>query len=81
MAAITIYSKPGCPQCVATGRKATKLGLEVREVDLTQQPAALAYVTDELGYSAAPVVVVEDGTEQNHWSGYRPDLLTRAAGA
>ncbi|MFB2582341.1 hypothetical protein ACEXQD_13920 [Herbiconiux sp. P15] len=27
---------------------------------------------DDLGYSAAPVVVIDD---HNHWSGFRPDLI------
>jgi glutaredoxin-like protein NrdH len=41
-------------------------------VDVTTNDAALEYVTEELGYSAAPVVVVDD---HNHWSGFRPDLI------
>lgn len=34
--------------------------------------AALAYISEELGYSAAPVVVIDD---HEHWSGFRPDLI------
>jgi len=45
-------------------------------VDITTNPAALAYVTEELGYSAAPVVVASD---QDHWSGFRPDLIEKHA--
>lgn len=34
--------------------------------------AALAYISEEFGYSAAPVVVIDD---HEHWSGFRPDLI------
>lgn len=74
---VTIYSKPQCPQCDATKRRLTKAGATFREVDLTEQADALAWVSEELGYSSAPVVVIEDGTDENHWSGYRPDLIDR----
>ncbi|WP_314456451.1 hypothetical protein [uncultured Microbacterium sp.] len=45
-------------------------------MDLSTNPAALKYVMDELGYSAAPVVVASD---QDHWSGFRPDLIDKHA--
>ncbi|MGN7969840.1 hypothetical protein [Microbacterium sp. 22296] len=45
-------------------------------MDLTTNPAALEYVMDELGYSAAPVVVASD---RDHWSGFRPDLIDKHA--
>ncbi|MCP2286971.1 Glutaredoxin, partial [Promicromonospora umidemergens] len=44
-------------------------------VDLSENDAALEYVK-ELGYSQAPVVVVDD---QDHWSGFRPDKIERVA--
>ena len=75
---VTVYSKPQCVQCDATKRELRKLGAEFRTVDLTETPEALEYVTEELGYAQAPVVVVEDGTEQNHWSGFRPDKIKAA---
>jgi hypothetical protein len=34
--------------------------------------AALAYISEELGCSAAPVVVIDD---PEHWSGFRPNLI------
>lgn len=67
--AITIYMKPGCFGCRKTAQKLTEAGIAFTEVDLTQVPAALEYVTEELGYSQAPVVVVDD---QFHWSGLNP---------
>jgi glutaredoxin-like protein NrdH len=69
---LTLYSKPACVQCDATKRALDKKGLTYREVDLTQSAAALEYVMDELGYSMAPIVVVD---EHNHWSGFRPDRI------
>lgn len=69
---ITLYSKPGCQPCRLTARKLEAAGIPFREVDVTEVPAALEYITEELGYSAAPVVVVDD---QEHWSGLRPDKI------
>lgn len=45
------------------------------EVDTTQKPATLEYVTVELGYSLAPVVVVDDDF---HWSGLDPVKIETA---
>jgi glutaredoxin-like protein NrdH len=73
---LTVYSKPSCVQCTATYRALDAKGIEYDVVDLTTNPAALEYVMEELGYSAAPVVVVSD---QDHWSGFRPDLIDKHA--
>lgn len=75
MLTITLYSKPGCFGCRKTAEKFIELGIPFQEVDLTATPAALEYVTEELGYSQAPVVVVDD---HFHWSGLRPDLIEKA---
>jgi len=74
--ALTVYSKPSCVQCIMTYRVLEKKGIEYTTVDITTNPAALAYITEELGYSAAPVVVASD---QDHWSGFRPDLIEKHA--
>jgi glutaredoxin-like protein NrdH len=71
-AAVTVYTKPNCPQCVMTKKQLDKLGIDHDTVDVTQDPDAHAYVSG-LGYSSAPVVVVNDG--ESHWSGFRPDHL------
>jgi glutaredoxin-like protein NrdH len=49
-------------------------------IDLTNQRNALhrEFVTDELGYSEAPVVLVDDDPH-HHWSGFRPDLIDKLA--
>jgi glutaredoxin-like protein NrdH len=71
-AAVTVYTKPDCPQCTMTKKQLDKLGIDHDTVDVTQDPDAHAYVTG-LGYASAPVVVVNDG--ESHWSGFRPDHL------
>lgn len=70
---ITVYSKPACVQCTATKRKLDQLGIEYREVDLTEDVEAMARVTG-WGYREAPVVEVDP---HHHWSGNRPDLINR----
>lgn len=75
---VTVYSKPACMQCEMTKRAFAKEGVEYRVVDITQSSQALEWITEDLGYAAAPVVFVEDGTGQSHWSGFRPDRIKAA---
>lgn len=80
MLTITIYTTgPSCGRCIVTKRALTKAGIEYREVNIRDNDAARDYVTAELGYSEAPVCVVEDGTGEDHWSGFRPDQIARVA--
>ena len=71
---ITVYSKPMCVQCDATKRALNKQDLVYEEVDLTEDPNALEFVKS-LGYVQAPVVMAGD----QHWAGYRPDLIKQIA--
>lgn len=73
---VWVYSKPACMQCTMTYRALDKAGVPYTVVDVTENAAALEYVSDELGYSAAPIVVVD---EHNHWAGFRPDLIAALA--
>lgn len=72
--AITVYSKPMCVQCDATKRALKKHNLDFEVVDMSLDLESLEYVKS-LGYVQAPVVVVGD----EHWSGYRPDLIKKLA--
>ena len=36
---VTVFTKPHCPQCDATKRQLTKLGVPFETVDLTQNPS------------------------------------------
>ena len=71
---VTVYTLPACVQCDSTKRVLTRTGVEYSVVDLSQDEAAMEMVK-ELGYNAAPVVVVGD----EHWSGFRPDKLAALA--
>lgn len=72
---VTVYSKPACVQCTATYRELKKKGLAYNTVDLSQDPDALDKIKS-LGYLQAPVVVTDD----DHWSGFRPDKINDLAG-
>ncbi len=71
MSIVTLYSKPNCPQCVQTKKKLEQKGLTVNVIDISNDAAATDIVTG-LGYRQVPVVVTKD----NHWSGFRPDLIS-----
>ena len=78
MNAYTVYTKPDCPQCDRTKEYFDSKGIPYTVVDITEVPAALVYITEELGYSQAPVVV-NNADDQDHWSGARMDKLVQAA--
>lgn len=79
MTSVTVYSAgPACPQCKQTLAHLQRRAVAYTEVDVRVEPAALEYVT-ELGYTQAPIVVVDDEPE-NHWYGFRPDLIDRLLG-
>ena len=71
---ITVYSKPMCVQCDATKRALNKAGVAYSVVDITEDAEALAHVKS-LGYIQAPVVI----TDEDHWSGFRPDKIKTLA--
>lgn len=68
---LTVYSKPGCTQCVSLKTALDKRGIAYREIDVSVDPEALRHVTDELGYRQMPVVETAD----DHWCGYRMDKM------
>jgi glutaredoxin-like protein NrdH len=71
---VTVYSTPGCQQCRMTYVLLEQLGIRYKVVDLAENEEARTWVTEDLGYSAAPIVVV-DQDPQNHWWGFRDDRL------
>lgn len=88
---ITVYSKPRCPQCDATARLLNRMGAPYTKVDVTEDDVAYAFVK-QFGYQQVPVVVVRDrhattGDDERgdniveHWSGFNPDRVKRAATA
>jgi glutaredoxin-like protein NrdH len=75
--AYTVYTKPECPNCDRTKDYFDSNGISYTSVDITEVPAALEYITEELGYSQAPVVQ-NNADDQDHWSGLRRDKLVQA---
>lgn len=76
---VTVYSTgPTCMQCTMTKRALTAAGVEFEEVNVRENAAAMTYISDELGYSQAPVVVID---EHDHWAGFQPDQIARVAAA
>ena len=71
---VTVYTKPACVQCNATYRALDKKGIAYQSVDISQDADALERLKS-LGYMQAPVVV----TDQDHWSGFRPDKIEELA--
>ncbi len=67
---VTVYTKPSCVQCTATYRALDNKGIQYEVLDVSADDAALEQVKS-LGYLQAPVVVTED----DHWSGFRPDKI------
>ncbi|MFP3019661.1 MAG: glutaredoxin-like protein NrdH [Arsenophonus sp.] len=69
---ITVYSKPGCIQCSATCLALKRKNLTYDIIDLTKDYEALRFVIN-LGYQQVPVIMVG----KQHWSGFRPDIISR----
>lgn len=66
---VTVYTKPLCPQCNATKKHLTKLGIEVNELPIDE--AVLLRAT-AAGILSAPIV---EAIGHAPWGGYRPDRI------
>ncbi|EHS49726.1 glutaredoxin-like protein NrdH [Rhizobium sp. PDO1-076] len=71
---ITVYSKPACVQCTATTRAFDRKGLDYTIIDISKDNAAFDLVRG-LGYVQVPVVVAGE----QHWAGFRPDMISALA--
>ena len=83
MLSVTVYSTgASCQRCRLTIRKLEEARIRFTVIDVTDadNTAAREFITEDLGYSEAPVVIV-DNEPQHHWSGFRPDLIDRLASA
>ena len=69
-----VFHELACVQCNATYRALDSKGIEYEVLDLSVDPAALEQVKS-LGYLQAPVVI----TDEDHWSGFRPDKIDELA--
>lgn len=76
MEPIRVYTTgPSCGKCQMTKRMLTSRGIPYIEINIREDDAAREYVTEELGYSTAPVVV----DDHDHWSDMRPNHIDRIA--
>ncbi|ENN88775.1 glutaredoxin-like protein NrdH Genetic Information Processing [Rhizobium freirei PRF 81] len=71
---ITVYSKPACVQCTATTRALDRQGIDYTIIDVSADSAANELVQG-LGYRQVPVVVAGE----QHWAGFRPDMISALA--
>lgn len=69
---ITVYSKPKCVQCDATIKALDVIGSSYRVVDVSSDTNAFESIKS-MGYRQVPVVV----TGEQHWSGFRPDMIKK----
>lgn len=78
MVNITIYTAPGCGACTAAKHAMTKHGIPYTEVNTANDPAALAYIRDDLGYTSAPVTALtyRDGRVHS-WGGFDLEQIKR----
>ena len=73
---LTLYIKPvDCFACDKTKQKFAEAGIEFTAIDITTNEQALAYISEELGYSQAPVVFYEKDGSEDHWSGLNPPKI------
>ena len=73
---ITLYTKPGCGQCMFTKKFLERNNLDFVEKDVQASDQALQEVK-ALGYSSLPVVLVEG---QEHFNGYQAARLQALVG-
>lgn len=60
---VVIYTKPGCPYCVAARNDLIARGVEYEEIDATTTPGAQERLGElTLGSMMVPVIVEEDGS-------------------
>ncbi|OEI83313.1 glutaredoxin-like protein NrdH [Brucella sp. BO3] len=71
---VTVYSKPACVQCTATTRALDRQGIDYKVIDISADANAFDLVRG-MGYRQVPVVVAGE----NHWAGFRPDMISSLA--
>jgi glutaredoxin 3 len=59
---VTLYTKPGCPYCMAARNDLVARGVEFKEIDVTVTPGAEEQLSElTFGTMLVPVIVDEDG--------------------
>ncbi|WP_415977508.1 glutaredoxin family protein [Rhodococcus sp. 077-4] len=75
---LTDCTKPQCDPCSGTKIILDNKKASFRIIDVTEDPAAYRFITEDLGYRQTPVVYVD---ENNHFSGFQIDALNKLAAA
>lgn len=70
---VELISKDNCQPCKATKRWLDSRGIAYTESNVKEESVMVRAI--ELGHMAAPVVIYGE----QHWSGFRPDLLEKIA--
>jgi glutaredoxin 3 len=61
MLEVVIYTKPGCPYCVAAKEHYAKLGVDFKEIDVYSVPGAREEAIRIAGGRAMVPIIIEDG--------------------
>ncbi len=69
MPEVTIYTKPGCPYCVAAKEHFTKEGIAFKEIDVYDVPGAKEEAIKIAGGKAIVPVIVKDGAVEIGFGG------------
>lgn len=69
---VTVYTLPNCVQCEQTKKYLMKNDVTFNVIPLDGEDSGPLNLVQSLGYAAAPVIIAGD----DHWSGFRPDMLS-----
>lgn len=73
---ITVYGPADCPMCEQATALLTRHSITHTKIDITPGDEHHRFVTEELGYTRAPVIVIDYADHPRMtWGGHRLDLL------
>lgn len=72
---ITLYGPEICPLCDKAIAMFQRSGIPYTKVVIEKGDPNYTYVTETLGYTTAPVIIVEIDGAKIHWGGHRVDML------
>lgn len=59
---VTMYSTPTCGYCTQAKNYLRKLGLNVKDIDITRNPRAAEEMVRRTGQQGVPVIIVKGAT-------------------
>lgn len=66
-----VIGKPDCQGCKLTTKMLDQFGIEYTYSDVEKSEDSMS-LAKRLGYTSLPIIFL---SEDEHWSGFRPDLL------